>query len=225
MKNFFLLILLTIGFFISCKSEQEKVKSGEIPKEEEKIEQIPYSEFKEKVQTKKLDLINHPQKDISDYFFSLINYEIYQYWDGTPWDFNGTSQIPKDGEIACGYFITNTLTDLGFKINRIKLAQEPSSKMINELCMDIKRFSKIEQLENYLDAQPDNSVFIFGLDFHTGYILKDSTNYYFLHSNYIKNQGVMKEKLKDSKALAASNSFMIGNLTSNEKLMTKWVYN
>ena len=39
------------------------------------------------------------------------------YWIGTVWDFNGVTRTPKQGAIACGYFVTNVLTDLGFKIN------------------------------------------------------------------------------------------------------------
>lgn len=207
----------------SCKSDIQNSKHIVAGKSENGKTPLTYSAFKESVQNKRSELKNQPQKEIADFLFSLINDDISTYWKGTPWDFNGTTQTPGEGSIASGYFITNTLTDLGFQLNRVKLAKEPSSKMINLLCTNVKRFSKMEQVEGYLEQQPPNSVCIVGLDFHTGYILKDSTNNYFLHANYIKSKGVMKEKLSDSKALNASSSFMIGSLTSNNPLLAKWV--
>lgn len=133
------------------------------------------------------------------------------------------TRTPHKGEIACGYFVTNTLADLGFKIERIKLAQCASGDMIKVLCSDIKTFSGIKKFEAYMEKQPVNSVFIVGLDFHTGYIVKDATGSYFLHSNYIRRKGVMKEKIGESAALAKNKFFMIGSLTENRKLLEKWV--
>lgn len=114
---------------------------------------------------------------------------------------------------------------MGFKISRVKLAQAASSKIINELCKEVKNYAKFEDLEQYLKNQPDQSVFIVGLDFHTGYILKDKTGLYFLHSNYIDRKGVMKESIQTSYALKSSKTFMIGNLTKNEKLLNEWINN
>ena len=37
-------------------------------------------------------------------------------------------------------------------------------------------------------------------------------NTYFIHSNYIRNEGVIKELTKNSKARNASKTFMIGTL-------------
>lgn len=159
---------------------------------------------------------------LPEILYDALSINIFNYWKGTPWDFNGTTQIPQKGNIACGYFVTNTLTDLGFKIKRIKLAQVVSSEMINTLCVDIHRFSKIDQLQTYLDQQPDKTAFIIGLDFHTGYILKDASGSYFMHSNYIGNEGVIKEKILSSKALNSSKSFVIGNLSGNKNLLQNW---
>lgn len=218
--------LLVLSMFFSCKkgekllqNDQENVGSTE------KIEKQDYTTFKNSIALSKSNLKAKSFQEKSNFLYKLVNNEIYPYWKGTGWDFNGTTQKPQDGAIACGYFITNTLTDLGFKIERTKLAQAVSSKMINELCVDVDRFSTIENLEKYLNSQPNNSVFIVGLDFHTGYILKDSTGNYFLHSNYIDRKGVMKEKIKESAALNSSKSFMIGNLSNNKKLIENWINN
>lgn len=84
--------------------------------------------------------------------------------------------------------------------------------MIKKLCTEIKYFSKREDLENYILSKPQNTVYIVGLDFHTGFITRENRDTYFIHSNYIQNKGVVKEKTDSSKALNASKTYMIGTL-------------
>lgn len=146
------------------------------------------------------------------YFFKFINNDVPQYWAKTLWSFAGTSREPQKGSIACGYFVTNTLSDYGFNINRTYLAQQASSVMIKKLCTDIQYFSKRQDLEHYILGKNKNQVYIVGLDFHTGYITRENKDTYFIHSNYIKNEGVIKELTKNSRALNASKTFMIGTL-------------
>ena len=188
-------------------------------------DKVDYTEFKKGVNNNKNLLINHPTKDIRNYLFKLVNEDIYNYWAGTPWDFYGTTRQPKTGTIACGYFVTNTLTDLGFRIDRMGLANAPSSDMIKKLCVGIRSFYSLDKLNGYLAKQPVNAVFIIGLDFHTGYVVKTAAGCYFFHSNYIKKQGVIKEKISASQALSTNKFFMIGSLTANENLLRKWVEN
>src|SRR2546429_7045322 len=35
--------------------------------------------------------------------------EIFPSWYGTAWDFYGTTEVPQQGKIACGYFVTTVL--------------------------------------------------------------------------------------------------------------------
>ena len=182
-----------------------------------------YEAFKSSVSQHKALLADGPHKEVSNYFFHLVNDSIPAYWNGTPWDFYGMTRTPQKGEIACGYFVTNTLADLGLKIEHVKLAQCASGDMIKKLCTDIHTFSGIKNFEAYMEKQPENSVFIVGLDFHTGYIVKDASGSHFLHSNYINREGVIKEKIADSKALAKNKFFMTGSLTGNKKWLEEWV--
>jgi len=184
---------------------------------------VDYTEFKKSVDSNRSLLIKRPAKAIRNYLFKLIDEDIYNYWAGTPWDFYGKTQQPKTGSIACGYFVTNTLTDLGFKIDRVALAEAPSETMIRKLCVGVQIFHSIPQLDSYMAKQPANSVFIIGLDFHTGYVVKTTTGSYFFHSNYIKKQGVVKEKIDASQVLKTNKFFMIGSLTANGNLLRKWV--
>jgi hypothetical protein len=184
---------------------------------------ITYDDFLKTVNTERANLKSKPLADSKEYFFQLINHKIPAYWSGTPWDFNGVTRKPGEGKIACGYFITNTLTDLGFTIERVKLAQAASSVLIKATCTNIKYCAGFEGLKTYLAGQPEHSVFIVGLDFHTGYITKEKKDCYFIHSNYINSKGVTKEKIDISEALQASKTFMIGSISSNDELIKGWV--
>lgn len=159
---------------------------------------------------------------ISLLIYNVIYSSMPLYWHGTRWDFNGTTRTPGDSTIACGYFITTVLDDIGLKVNRTWLAQQPSSVLIKATCNEIKTFAALDDLEKYLIKTPPSSVLIIGLDFHTGFIIKDKkSNNYFFHSNYIGRAGVTKELISESKTLKASKSFMIGMLSRNESYIIK----
>lgn len=201
MKYLFCLLFLVI---IGCNKNKVESDNHSISENVEE-NKIPYKEF--------LVLINKKsEEDKKKYLFTFINYDVPNYWASTPWSFNGTSREPQKGTIACGYFVTNTLTDFGFDINRTYLAQQASSVMIKKLCKDIKYFSKRQDLDKYILTKDKRQVYIVGLDFHTGFIIRENKDTYFIHSNYIKNKGVVKELAQTSQALNASKSFMIGTL-------------
>lgn len=205
MKNaIFFLLLLFLG---SCKNSKENYFSTLQTNENHsnKEDKPNYTEFQNIIEKK---TATEKQK----YFFRYINNDVPYYWQGTPWTFSGTTNTPQKGSIACGYFVTNVLMNYGFKIKGNYLAQQASSVMIKQLCTDIHYFSKRKDLEQYLLAKEKNQVYIVGLDFHTGFITRENKDTYFIHSNYISNEGVVKEKTGDSKALNVSKSYMIGNL-------------
>lgn len=223
------LFITILSLLISCKESSQKLNAVHIPSTNDSIPRhlkinIPdYNSFKISVAMERKRLKKESIISIQNCLYKMISKDIFSYWKGTKWDYNGTTREPGVGDIACGYFVTNTLTDLGFKLNRIKLAQSVSSKMIKALCVNIKYFSSLADLDNYLKSEPNNSVYIIGLDFHTGYILKDSIGTYFLHSNYINRVGVVKENVNTSANLRNNKNFMIGSLTKNRNLLMDWV--
>lgn len=208
MKLKFLLFIFITFCFVSCldKKTKEKQKTTEY--------NLTYREY-----IKNLRNIKEFKKRKAA-FYTFINDAIPYYWTNTRWSFNGTSQIPKQGTIACGYFVTNTLSDFGFVFKRVYLAQQPSSVMIKQLCKEnsIKHFSSILEVKKYLESRKKEEIYIVGLDFHTGFIIRNQENIYFLHSNYIDNKGVVKEVLMKSLAFKHSKSFMIGSISENEIL-------
>ena len=216
MRHTFVIILMLFFFVCGCKSNLKRnIKNEDV----KTLNNVDYKEFLSEI----LDLkkvANVKQKQ--NLLFKSLDSGIPYYWIGTKWDFSGTSRIPGEGKIACGYFVTNTLTDLGFKINRISLARAASSAMIKKLTTNIKYLSSYEDLKTYLGKQLKEDAFIIGLDKHTGYITKNKDRYYFIHSSYNNNIGVMKERIDESGILQTSKTFMIGSLVQNEELLEAW---
>ncbi len=52
---------------------------------------------------------------ISKYFCEALVNKIIPYWYGTPWDFNGHTDIPNESNVACGYFVSTPLRHMGSK--------------------------------------------------------------------------------------------------------------
>ena len=145
---------------------------------------------------------------------------LFPYWYGTKWNFNGTTEIPQQGSIACGYFVTTLLRDAGLNINRVKLAQQASSVIIEAVCNkeNIKTFSNAmnENFFKYIKQQGE-SMYIVGLDFHTGFIYFDDKEIYFIQSKYYGEVAVVKEVADKSKVLLSSKFKMLGRIDNSEK--------
>ena len=151
--------------------------------------------------------------------------DIFNHWYSTKWSFEGHSEIPKQGTIACGYFVSTTLRDVGFNLNRYKLAQKSPEEEAKVIACgtSIEKRENIskQELKKYFLKQKDGIYFI-GLDFHVGYIYKNNQEVYFVHSNYIENKGVMKETIENSKAIVSSKYFIV-SITHNDNLIKKWL--
>jgi hypothetical protein len=157
---------------------------------------------------------------------ALFNTNILPYWMGTPWDFNGTTNVPKEGNIACGYFCTTTLKHLEFNIKRTYLAQQASGVIMRKLISktNIKNYINLTY-DNFITTvkQKGKGLYMVGLDFHVGFLLHDGAELYFVHSNYINRKGVVKELAKNSAALKASKYREVGYLTNDYKFLSKWL--
>jgi hypothetical protein len=148
----------------------------------------------------------------------------FEFWYNTPWDFNGTTRLPKKGNIACGYFVTTILQDMGFKIPRIKWAQSASEIMIKNMTANIKRFydKPIEDVAEDIKLRGEG-VYIVGLDFHVGFIYSRKNEMHFIHSNYHDAEtGVMKQQLIDNNSLKNSYYRVTGKIFTPE-MTKKWI--
>ena len=171
----------------------------------------------------KTNTLSEARLKLTDFLYQ----DIINHWYTTKWSFEGHTETPKQGTIACGYFVSTTLRDVGFHLNRYKLAQkspEDEAKVIacGTAIEKLQNISK-QELKKYFLKQKDGIYFI-GLDFHVGYIYKNNQEVYFIHSNYIENKGVMKETIENSKAIVSSKYFIV-SITHNDNLIKKWLLN
>jgi hypothetical protein len=156
-------------------------------------------------QSKKMTAYNQLQTYFAD---SLL-----PCWYGTAWDYNGTTLSPVEGKIACGYFITTTLRQSGMQINRIKLAQCPSSELIRSVCTGIKIYSNKPVEEMISQVKKDGTgLYIAGLDFHTGFVWYDGNDVYFIHASFYGSKCVIREKAVNCAVLKNSQLKMIGKV-------------
>ncbi|MDZ4758088.1 MAG: hypothetical protein SGJ10_08120 [Bacteroidota bacterium] len=145
-----------------------------------------------------------------------ITEKIFPFWYSTLYDFNGTTEQPRKGKIACGYFVATILRDAGFDIKREKMAQMPSEKMIRELLLDkyITRYSNID-IEDFVKklGPPQNKLYIVGLDTHIAFLMGEENTWYMVHSSGRWPFCVIKEKALESKTLKKSNYKVVGRLS------------
>ncbi len=163
--------------------------------------------------------------------YITVSFEkLSDYWLGTTWDFNGVTQLPQTGKIACGYFVTTILRDLGFRINRTGLAQQAAVYILKTMTTNKKLIHSysnlsIGQFTTKLNNL-DNGLYIVGLDRHVGFILKKDSRSFFIHSSYyVPPLAVVKERVKAtmSSPLADSKYRIIGNIVADQRLIVRWL--
>lgn len=147
------------------------------------------------------------------------------HWYGTPWDFNGHTNSPNDGEIACGYFVSTILKHLDFKVNRYKMAQQAGLNIAIALQpkSKLKTYSNVtfKVLKTKLNHVYKNGIYFVGLDNHVGYVLIKDKELYFLHSSYCDNKVVIE--LAKTSPCFQSNMYVFAEITTNKTLVKKWI--
>ncbi|WP_299253595.1 hypothetical protein [uncultured Aquimarina sp.] len=165
---------------------------------------------------------------ISNVFKYSLIYRIITFWEGTEWSFEGHTSIPKRGKIACGYFVSTTLRDIGINLNRYKLAQqspinEAKSLALNTKVIEIAEDSNEENIIK-INNSLKNGIHFIGFDSsHVGYIFKDNGQLYLIHSNYINRKGVEIEKIQNSLVFASYNKFYLAEISTNEEFLKSWI--
>jgi hypothetical protein len=174
-------------------------------------------------QAKKDEVINNARNVITQ---SVVT-ELFPYWYGTEWDFYGNTETPRQGKIACGYFVSTLLRDVGWKVERVRLAQQASENIILSLTKEphVKRFSRTP-IEDFVNAVKEwgEGLYVVGLDIHTGFIVNTGGEVYFIHSSYAEPYEVVKEKAAESRILSSSKYRVIGKLSADDRLITKWLF-
>jgi hypothetical protein len=165
---------------------------------------------------------------LSSLFTLLLTQKIIPHWLTTPWSFEGHTAIPRQGEIACGYFVSTTLKDMGFNLNRYTFAQqlpinEAKTLNLGEPVMTISSSSTEERISQ-LDASLKEGIYFIGFDrSHVGYIQKKDGQLFVIHSNYINAEGVVIERVEASAVFSTYQTLYIAEISTNEALLQKWL--
>jgi hypothetical protein len=155
-----------------------------------------------------------------------ITEDLFPCWMGTTWDFNGVSQKPGGGAIACGYFVSTILRDAGYKVERAKLGQQASQIIIKTMTTDDQiKITSNSSMENMVQVFKNrgDGLYIVGLDSHTGFVTVKGDTITFVHSNYYTPpRAVSAEPLQGRNPFADSKYRVIGKLAGDESVK-RWI--
>ena len=146
-------------------------------------------------------------------------------WKGTTWDFYGTTTTPREGKIACGYYVTTVLEQAGFRLERVKLAQQASAWVVQTLA----RGTRVDWLHpaDNADAVKEirqrfgDGLFVIGFDFHVGFLRLDGERAAFCHSSFIEPGSVTCEDPVPAGAFA-SRTYVVGDAL-NDRVLDDWL--
>lgn len=148
--------------------------------------------------------------------------DLFPAWAGTPWAFYGTTEVPGEGAIACGYFVSTTLRDAGFRVERVRLAQQASEHILQSLVPEATlRRVRGASTGAFVDALDADGLYLVGLDFHVAYLLKEGESVQMCHSSYLPPGGVLCEDARTADALA-SRYRVVGQLLG-DGMMERWL--
>jgi len=183
----------------------------------------PYQTVLNQIKSEKQSLLANQINTDSCKKYILYHFEhsILPYWVGRPWTYEGHTNTPYSGSIACGYFVSTTLKHMGFNWNRYELAKMYSRQIVEIVCDTNKVFQDKAKFFKYCHQLEDN-LYILGLSNHVGFILKSKGKIRFVHSNYIDGIGPDKEKIQTSLALNSSHVFWIGKFLTKTNIK-KWL--
>jgi len=247
MKTFSALLLIGLLSGLSYltwnyRDQISAVYESKIKIQSQKAKQIPdpdlYQELKSNLRNQHAELSQRDKKAKNSTERELIKKEardvlesalpqLMRCWLGTPWDFNATSQEPGSGKIACGYFVSTIMRDAGFKVERIKLAQQPSQNIIRTFLprsqMHVRTQTSYSQfLKQVTDRGP--GIRIVGLDRHVAFlVINPDLSMRFIHSSGAAAKCVVDEGRDHAYTLKGSQYRVTGNITRHEEVIEQWL--
>jgi hypothetical protein len=228
-----ILVFLNLALFLTSCVAQSKPQVVETPVVNNSGES--YAEKLKSIQTERENLAQEYRRATNKTvvlekarksFVSSTTGGIVPFWYGADWDFYGTTETPRQGKIACGYFVTTVLRDAGVRVQRVSLAQQASENIIKSLTSAafISRYrnASIEKFVSEVKTLGEG-LYVVGLDIHVGFILHEESDVWFIHSSYVEPSEVLKEKALDSEILGSSKYRVIGKISADNQFILKWL--
>jgi hypothetical protein len=98
------------------------------------------------------------------------------------------------------------------------MAQAHSFDEVKQFCPEHQHLLGRDSLLTFIPGLR-NGLYLLGLDNHIGFLSIEKGNAYFIHSDYHQAEGVKKELLESSKAVANSNHFYVGAISTSKESM------
>lgn len=161
-----------------------------------------------------------------DLWLTALDSTIFPAWEGTPWSFYGQSWAPRQGSIACGYFVTTALYDSGLRLPRTLLAKQAATVIIRNLTTEahmhryrgLSRADFVRQLR-----QLGPGLYVLGLDHHVGFVrVREGGAVQLVHSAWSGATAVVREAA-DSSAALASWGRVVGKVSADDALLRAWL--
>jgi len=215
--------------------------NGEIKEREPAVfnndpDSLSYSDTKNQISLLKVRLRSELEQNriaidsVKQIFSDRLANAIIPHWYGTVWSFGGHTSVPKKGKIACGYFVSTTLKDMGLKLDRYKLARKSPIDEAKAISCGTKittiAHEDPEQALAEIKGHIDKGIYFIGFDTgHVGFLVKKKGRLFLVHSNYLTPVSVCIEPLETAKIFRTFNKFHLVDISHNDKLIQKWLNN
>ena len=142
-------------------------------------------------------------------------------WEGTGWAMNGTSEVPGEGQVACGYLVSTVLRDVGLPVERVRLAQQGAEDIIRTLTdeLSVERYQGATVAEVLRDHEAPG-VYVVGLDWHVGMLVVTDDEQTFCHASRSQQREVLCEKAASARSLR-SRYTVVGQLS--QRALESWL--
>jgi hypothetical protein len=147
-------------------------------------------------------------------------------WLGTPWTFEGTTDRPGEGSIACGMFVGTILAHAGFRLDRIAMGRLASEHIALSLTEEknLRRYSNqdVAKVEADIVAWGEG-LYVVGLDQHAGLAHVDASGTArFIHSTVYPPSDVRSEPFQGDNPLADSKYRVFAKLL-DDRMIHRWL--
>ncbi len=159
-------------------------------------------------------------------WLTALDSTVFPAWESTPWSFYGQSWEPRQGSIACGYFVTTALHDAGLRLQRSLLAKQAATVIIRNLTTEahMHRYRGLSQADFVQEMrQLGPGLYVLGLDYHVGFLrVREGGAVQMVHSSYTGAGGVVREAADSSPALE-SQARVVGKISDDTDLLRAWL--
>ena len=162
-------------------------------------------------------------------WLNALDKTVFPAWESTPWSFYGQSWLPRQGSVACGYFVTTALFDTGLRLQRSLLARQGSERLIKNLVAEknISRYRRISQpnfVKQVRGLGP--GLYLVGLDFHVAFLrVSEGGAVQMVHASWIQPKPRVVREAADSSPALASKYRVVGKLSADDALLKAWLLN